>query len=146
MNTHMLFRLADALDGLEPVGEDFVLDPESFLPPAEWKMDIVDHRFQMGNWLNRNAGGCGTAGCIAGTVCVLWPPREEVDWYGEFSYAAELLGLSLAVARKLFYAPPLSDDLDSVTPTEAAAAVRMLAKFGEVDWIAVRESCTVPRT
>jgi hypothetical protein len=86
---------------------------------------------------------CGTAGCIAGWVFVMFAehgsktfrcdPRVE-EYIVE--QAAEILGIDEGSAEALFHAEGGTHrpEWGTITPQFAATVLRRLAETGEVDW------------
>lgn len=145
MNKECLIRLADVLDALPAARSDRLVPgtPELDMSRKVVRLDIRNHRFRMSSWLSFDPDplspdrvvGCGTAGCIAGTACVLWPPGDAARWTGDFDHAMEVLGLDRRTANDLFQpSTSKAPELRSITASLAACAVRKLAETGRVDW------------
>ena len=119
MRIERILELADHIEGLTTHRDYCDMDRHH---RAESK--VLD----MGSWLMT---ACGTVACIGGWTIHLWGKKDADQ--GE-SDAGRLLGLERSRYIPLFY-PDVGDrPWASITPAEAAATLRHLAKTGEVRW------------
>ena len=89
---------------------------------------------------------CGTAGCIGGWVCVMFPSPSGRNGFGEYSAALRLavnltdVGDAEDELRILFY-PELETGAswNWITRSVAAEATREFIATGTVDWSALRD-------
>lgn len=103
-----------------------------FFNMASWSW-FVPRRWMFSNdWGAVSDGCCGTAGCIAGSIIHFAKIDDDktTKWPGEL--AADYLGLTSHQASLLFE-PNLCADLATITPKQAARAMRLMVK-GKNPW------------
>jgi len=113
---------------------------------AEWlEAGAPERRFNMNRLLDVETGDenwCGTECCIAGYVVTRYAPTD-VRRHNIEGQARELLGLNNWVADALFYPRSIvTDELvfpadgswTSITPAQAAVAVRNVIKHNDPKW------------
>lgn len=127
------------------------MNKELLIQTINWlEAGAPERRFDMGKMIEYDTdepptNWCGTTCCIAGYV---WqtahtpddiPPGLYLYWDTIERQAATLLGLNFNVAHRLFY-PSSSDniaypeDWDTITPAQAAQAIRNVMAHGEPRW------------
>lgn len=133
MNKERLLRLANILDGLQPIEErvetlNFVSEAYIYgIPEKALYFDMSDWKTKL---LDLDGKHCGTACCIAGWTLIMGDvaaPDHQVPYL-----AQEYLDLTLKQAASLF--TPLDVSLPKITPQEAALTIRKLVETGIVDW------------
>lgn len=83
---------------------------------------------------NQEKDWCGTAGCIAGHTCMLFPGEGYARDYSHIpSAAARILELNHEEQVYLF-TPRNVDDLSDVTLAQAIVVLEHFLATGEVDW------------
>ena len=126
MREDRLRELADKLDGLDRVPRGsvrMVYDPDPDKEAPLW-FDLLSWKSQ---W-RLPEGGCGTAACVAGWACHLFSEKSCRELDGEEGEeAAGLLGLDAYEAARLFVPWAVHGAESTVTPGQAAAAVRKVA-------------------
>lgn len=90
--------------------------------------------FHMMGTVPDNDPKCGSAGCIAGTACYIWPETRQTLKQGYYGYSeekiADKLGITLTAAYHLFY----PSQCHRRTRTQAVATLTKLLETGRVSW------------
>lgn len=124
MNKERLLELADLLE-TEKVAKHFDMN-KYFAGPDIIRMSA----YNLGDALDN----CKAVACIAGWTVAKFDPKTPIK-YGEVKERAqELLDITEESANALFTPDQEFVSWKSISPSDAARAVRTLAETGSVDW------------
>lgn len=78
--------------------------------------------------MNRAITTCGTAGCIAGTACLVYGDIPSTLEHSIIDQAQNLFDINDQIADKLFYPFYIKGDWERITPDQAIEVLEMLIK------------------